>query len=101
LAAYVVAIEDRLSMPDVTPPGYYVKAEYGGFLRSDTASRMVTYEVGRRVGVFDDERIGELEDLPTARVRAAAEKAAQVAQTNRSQSQQAKAVDQQSQGATQ
>jgi len=100
LAAYVTALEDRLSMPDVTPPGYYVKAEYGGFLRSDTASRMVTYEVGRRVGVFDDERIAELEDLPTARVQKAAEKAAQQAQTNRAQSQQAQAVKQ-PQGAAQ
>jgi hypothetical protein len=99
LAAYVTALEDRLSMPDVTPPGYYVKAEYGGFLRSDTASRMVTYEVGRRVGVYDDERIAELEDIPTARVRKAAQAAAP--QTNTSQSQQAKAVDNQPQGAAQ
>ena len=78
LAAYVVAIEDRLSMADVTPPGYFVKAEYGGFLRSDTQSRMITYEFGRRVGVYDDERIGELEALPTARVKAAAKAAAPV-----------------------
>lgn len=99
LAAYNTAIEDRLSMADVTPPGYYVRAEYGGFLRSDTASRMITYETGRRVGVYDDERIGELEDLPTSRVRAAA-KAAQPAVTNRSQSQQAQAV-RESQGAAQ
>ena len=98
LAAYVVALEDRLSMPDVTPPGYYVRAEYGGFLRSDTASRMSTYEVGRRVGVFDDERIAELEDLPTARVRAAAAKAVQP--SNQAQAQQAQAV-QQAQGAAQ
>lgn len=83
LAAYVTAIEDRLSMPDVTPPGYYVKAEYGAFLRSDTQSRMVTYEVGRRVGVYDDERIGELEDLPTARVRSGAAAAAAAAAASR------------------
>ena len=83
LAAYVVAIEDRLSMPDVTPPGYFVKAEYGGFLRSDTQSRMVTYEVGRRAGVFDDERIGELEDIPTARVKAATAAAAATAAVSR------------------
>lgn len=100
LAAYVVALEDRLSMADVTPPGYYVRAEYGGFLRSDTASRMATYEVGRRVGVFDDERIAELEDLPTARVRAAAKAAAAAVVTNRTQSQDAQAV-QQAQGAAQ
>ena len=72
LAAYVTAIEDRLSMGDVTPPGYYVRAEYGGFLRSDTQTRMQTYVTGRQVGVYDDERIAELEDIPTARVRAAA-----------------------------
>lgn len=69
LAAYVVAIEDRLSMPDVTPPGYYCRAEYGGFLRSDTKTRMETYQVGRQVGVYDDERIAQLEDVPLQTVR--------------------------------
>lgn len=98
LAAYVSALEDRLSMLDVTPPGYYVRMEYGGFLRSDTASRMVTYEVGRRVGVYDDQRIAELEDLPTARVKRAA--AARTAPSNQSQSQEA-AVQKQAQGAVQ
>lgn len=67
LAAYVTAIEDRLSMPDVTPPGYYVRADYAGFLRSDTLTRMQTYEIGRRVGVYNDQRIAEIEDIPTAR----------------------------------
>jgi len=66
LAAYVSAIEDRLSMADVTPPGYYVRAEYGGFLRSDTKTRMETYKVGREVGVYNDQRIAELENIPTA-----------------------------------
>ena len=66
-AAYVTAIEDRLSMPDVTPPGYYVRAEYGAFLRSDTKTRMETYELGRKVGVYNDERIAELEDIPNAK----------------------------------
>lgn len=65
-AAYVTAIEDRLSMPDVTPPGYYVRAEYGAFLRSDTKTRMETYKLGREVGVYDDARIAELEDIPSA-----------------------------------
>lgn len=66
-AAYVTAMEDRLSMPDVTQPGEYVRAEYGAFLRSDTKTRMETYEVGRRVGVYDDQRIAELEDIPSAK----------------------------------
>ena len=83
LAPYVTAIEDRLSMSDVTQPGRYVRAEYGGFLRSDTQSRMSTYLVGRQVGVFDDARIGELEDIPTARVRSGAAAAAATAAASR------------------
>jgi hypothetical protein len=83
LAAYVTAIEDRLTMPDVTPPGYYVRTDYAGFLRSDTQSRMVTYEVGRRVGVYDDDRIGEIEDIPTSRVRSATAAAAATAAASR------------------
>lgn len=73
LAAYVTAIEDRFSMPDVTQPGRKVRASYAGFLRSDTKSRMETYKVGREVGVYNDERIAELEDIPSARVPKPAE----------------------------
>lgn len=83
LAAYVNSLEDRLSMSDVTQPGRYVRAEYGGFLRSDTQSRMNTYLVGQQVGVYDADRIGELEDLPTARVRSGAAAAAATAAASR------------------
>lgn len=80
LAAYVAALETRLSMGDVTPPGYRVRAQYAGFLRSDTLTRMQTYEIGRRVGVYNDERIAELEDIPSAKP-APAPKAQQPAPT--------------------
>lgn len=67
LAAYVSAFESRLSMRDVTRQGHFVRFQYAGFLRSDTKTRMETYKIGREVGVYNDERIAELEDIPTAR----------------------------------
>jgi len=71
LKAYVTAIEDRLSMNDVTVPGRRVYFEFDGFLRSDTPSRMDVYDKGRKVGAYDDERISRAERIPVARVRAA------------------------------
>ena len=70
-AAYVTAIQDRLSMTDVTQPGRRVYFEYDGFLRSDTPSRMDVYDKGRKVGAYDDDRIARAERIPVARVRAA------------------------------
>jgi phage head maturation protease len=68
LGAYVSAMQDRLSMRDVLPRGYKAKVKFEGFLRSDTLTRMKTYEIGRRVGAYNDERIADLEDIPSARV---------------------------------
>lgn len=78
-AAYVTAIQDRLSMRDVTQPGRRVYFEYDAFLRSDTPSRMDVYDKGRKVGAYDDERISRAERIPVARVRAAAKSAAPAA----------------------
>lgn len=66
LAAYVAAIEGRLSMNDVTRRGHRVRFDYDGFLRSDTKTRMETYALGRQVGVYTDERIAEIENVPSA-----------------------------------
>jgi phage head maturation protease len=63
---YLTAIQDRLSMDDVTFPGRKVRADRHAFLKSDTKTRMETYEVGRRVGVYDDERIARIEEIPSA-----------------------------------
>lgn len=68
---YLVAMQDRLSMDDVTFPGRKVRADRHGFLKSDTKTRMETYEVGRRVGVYDDERIARIEEIPSATPQAA------------------------------
>jgi HK97 family phage portal protein len=67
LMPFITALEGRLSMNDVLPRGHQVKVQMSGFLRSDSKTRMETYEIGRRVGVYDDERIAELEDIPTAK----------------------------------
>ncbi|MDN5750585.1 MAG: phage portal protein, partial [Pseudonocardia sp.] len=61
LLAYITAIEDRLSMPDVVWPGRKVWFSPDGFLRSDTLTRMQVYKLGREVGVYDDARIAEIE----------------------------------------
>jgi HK97 family phage prohead protease len=65
-AAYVSGVENRLRMRDVMPPRHRVRAQYNGFLRSDTKTRMETYKLGREVGVYNDERIAEMEDIPSA-----------------------------------
>ena len=75
LSAYVAAVEQRLSMRDVTPRGYEVKVNFDGFLRSDTKSRAETYQIGKPVGMYTEEEIRELEDRPslTPAQRAAAQ----------------------------
>lgn len=70
LAPYISAIADRLSMNDVLPPGRVVRFGFDGFLRADVKTRMEALEIGRRVGAYDDERVAEVEDIPTARVKA-------------------------------
>lgn len=64
LGAYVTAMQDRLSMRDILPRGYEAKVKFAGFLRSDTKTRMETYEIGMRVGAYTDDEIRELEDKP-------------------------------------
>ena len=65
LGAYVSAMQDRLSMRDVVPRGYKARVKFTGFLRSDTKTRMETYQIGREVGAYaDDDEIRELEDRP-------------------------------------
>lgn len=62
LGGYLVAVEERLSMGDVTPRGYYAKFNLDSFLRSDTKSRYEAYEIGLRVGALTQADIAALED---------------------------------------
>lgn len=73
LGPFVSAIQDRLSMNDVTPRGSYVRFDFSGFLRTDAASRYQAYEQALKVGALTQDEIRPLEDRPDltpAQVRA-------------------------------
>ncbi|HEY9417527.1 MAG TPA: phage portal protein [Pseudonocardia sp.] len=69
LGAYLTAIEQRLSLGDVTKRGRFVKFNLDAFLRSDTLSRFQAYEVGLRVNAITDEEIREAENKPALPAR--------------------------------
>lgn len=80
VGAYRQALEDRLSMTDVTPRGYTVRVNYDAFLRSDAKSRYEAYAAGKAVGALTDEDIARAEGkavpaTPTAPAEAPAEPA--------------------------
>lgn len=64
LGGYLHAVEDRLSMPDVTPRGYKARIDLDEFLRSDPKTRFETYEVGLRIGAITAEEMRQAEDRP-------------------------------------
>jgi len=64
LGHYVSAVQDRLSMGDVTPRGSYTKVAFEGFLRSDTIGRYQAYELGLKVGAVAEDEVRDLEDKP-------------------------------------
>jgi HK97 family phage prohead protease len=65
LSAYISALQHRLSMRDVLPPDYHAKVKLDAFLRSDTKTRMETYELGLGVGAYTTEEIRVAEDRPS------------------------------------
>lgn len=67
LGGYVSAIQDRLSMPDITPDGFYARLALDAFMRSDALSRYTAYAAGLAVGALDEADIARLEDNPTPR----------------------------------
>jgi phage portal protein BeeE len=64
LRAYMVAFEERISMPDVTPRGYTARFNLTDILRSDDLTRFQSYEVGLRVGALTEPEIREAEGKP-------------------------------------
>jgi hypothetical protein len=70
LGQYRNAVEDRLSMGDVTPQGNYVKFNLDAFLRSDPAARYAAYAAGKAVGALTDDDIARMEDKPAGSVQA-------------------------------
>ena len=64
LQPYVCAIEDRLSMNDITAAGHIVRFNISEtFLRSDDKARLETIEKMLTLGLIDLDQAKEMEDL--------------------------------------
>jgi len=64
LQPYICAIEDRLSMNDVTANGHTVRFNISEtFLRSDDKARLEVIEKMLTLGLIDLEQAKEMEDL--------------------------------------
>ena len=64
LQPFICAIEDRLSMDDVTPRGHVVKfAIEESFLRADTMKRLEALEKMLALGLIDVEDAKEMENM--------------------------------------
>ncbi|GAB3663502.1 hypothetical protein GCM10027596_26750 [Nocardioides korecus] len=70
LAPYMVAVQDVLSMRNVTQQGYAAQFNPDGLLRADAKSRYEAYAAGLAVGAITPERVAEIEGVPVASVRA-------------------------------
>lgn len=64
LGSYRAAVEDRLSMGDVTPRGSAVRFNLDGFLRSSAKERFEAYRLGLEVGAIGPEEIRPAEGKP-------------------------------------
>jgi HK97 family phage portal protein len=64
LMPYASAIEQRLTMGDVTPRGYEVKVNFDGFLRADTKTRYEAHKIALDSGFETIDEVRELEDRP-------------------------------------
>jgi len=64
LAAYVAAVEQRLSMRDVLPRGYEAKVNFDGFLRADTMTRFQAHKIALDSGFETIPEVRQLEDRP-------------------------------------
>jgi HK97 family phage portal protein len=64
LQPYICAMEDRLSMDDITPRGHVVKfALEESFLRADTMKRLEAIEKMLALGLIDVEQAKEMEQM--------------------------------------
>ena len=64
LQPYICAIEDRLSMDDITPRGHVVKfAIEESFLRADTIKRLEAIEKMLALGLIDVEQAKQMEQM--------------------------------------
>lgn len=64
LAPYIHAIEERLSLGDVTPRGQRVRFNMDGFLRASTAERYAAHATALTAGFLSLNEVRALEGLP-------------------------------------
>jgi HK97 family phage portal protein/HK97 family phage prohead protease len=64
-AGFVTAIQDRLSLGDVTPRGQLVRLDVAQYERADMSGRLEEYQLMRQLGLIDREEILRREELPT------------------------------------
>lgn len=64
IGPFIAAVEDRLSMGDVTPRGWRARFDTNDFLRVDQKTRYETYEIGLRIGALTHEEMRKAEHLP-------------------------------------
>jgi hypothetical protein len=64
-ASFHAAIDDRLSMPDVTPRGWRVRTSVDDLTKPDEKTRFETYAIGKSNGFIDNAWIAEREGWAT------------------------------------
>lgn len=64
LASYMTAVQDRLSMGDVSAEGFMARFDLGGLVRADEKTRVETYEAGIRIGLYSLDTVQRREELP-------------------------------------
>ncbi|MEV4350973.1 phage portal protein [Actinoplanes sp. NPDC049596] len=57
LNPYILAVEQRLTMPDVTPRGYFVKLLQDDYLRADPKTRAEIHQIYLNSGVITKEEV--------------------------------------------
>ncbi|HSU34654.1 MAG TPA: phage portal protein, partial [Propionibacteriaceae bacterium] len=64
LAGYISAVQDRLSMGDVSAEGFTARFDLGGLVRADEKTRVETYQAAVGMGLYSLETAQRREQLP-------------------------------------
>lgn len=64
LALFMRAITDRLTMPDVTPEGYYVQFNLDDYMKSNPTERWGVYKIAIEQGVLTETEVRVMENIP-------------------------------------
>jgi len=64
LAGYISAVQDRLSMGDVSAEGFTARFDLGGLVRADELTRVQTYQAAVALGLYSLETAQKREQVP-------------------------------------